>query len=182
MDEFDSFDTLDVELSAMAHHAYGRAVSSPRGLDVPEGRRSRPSYWVVCSPGESLPDSTEVLCVTGSRGDGSDDGDDENGGPGALAVFSFQEEEAEAFLRLRGRRLRGRGLRTRELEGGELISLLYGLWGGLSRVALDPVPEAEHQSVDSMVIVSREEFVKLLVSRVMVPAPRPLSGQPASRN
>ncbi|WP_047866477.1 hypothetical protein [Rubrobacter aplysinae] len=171
-DAFKTFDVDDTELMAGAHEAYGRAINamkSPHGPDAPDERRLSPSYWVVCTPRERLPDPSEVLCVTGGRGEGIEDG---AGARRALAVFSFREE-AEAFRRLRSR---GRGLRIRELDGGELISVLYGQWGGLGRVALDPVPEAEHHVADRLVIVSREEFVKLLVSRVRFPVPSPPGG------
>jgi hypothetical protein len=87
-----------------------------------------------------------------------------------LAVFSFREE-AEAFSRLQGC---GPGLRVREFDGGELVSLLYGPWGGFTRVALDPMPEDEYQAAQRLVIVSRKEFVKLLRSRTRVPSPQPI--------
>lgn len=174
----DKLDTLNMGLSAVTHEAHGRAVNAtsyPRGSDVPDDRRRRTDYWVICTPQARLPYPTEVLCVTGGRGDGPDAGDDSRQ---ALAAFGFREE-AEAFRRLCAR---GRALRVRDLGGRDFISLLYSPQGGLSRVALDPVPEAGRQIADSLVIVGREEFVKLLVSRVSLPAPLSPMHTLASRN
>lgn len=157
----DTFGTDD--LFHMIREAYGQVLRAPRS---PDAGLWNLSFWVVCGDQRHPSGPVEVLRAGGDA-------------PGAaLAVFSF-EEEAEAFLELRGC---DQGLRVRELDGGELVSLLYGLWSGFSRVALDPVPEADCGAVDGIVTVSRKEFVRRILSRAQPVSSWPTRGVPVSGN
>lgn len=160
----------------MARGAYGRVPGTQRVADAADERRRSASYWIVCVSERRPPNPEELLCVMGEpEGFSGEDryGEGDRGSRGysrALAVFSFREE-AEDFFRLRGGR---QWLRVREFAAGELISLLYGLWGGFTGVALDPMPEVEHWAAEGLVIVDRGEFVKLLVRRVNRLSPAPV--------
>src|SRR5215213_8728805 len=92
-------------------------------------------------------------------------------GPGgeALPVFSFKEE-AEMFLRLEAL---GEGWRTRKTTSGELVSMLYGLCGGVRRVALDPLPAVcGGEAMLGLVSLEREIFARTLTGRDGFSAPR----------
>jgi hypothetical protein len=78
----------------------------------------------------------------------------------ALNIFSF-EEEARLFLRLgthSGWRVRATGL-------GELVSVLYGPCREVELVALDPLPQREAETVNSLLCVDRERFVGFLLRK-----------------
>ena len=82
------------------------------------------------------------------------------GGAGeTLPIFSF-EEEAGAFLQFAEM---GTGWRTRMTTAGELISLLYGPCAGVERVALDPLPVFDGETMMDLVSLLRERFVRILV-------------------
>ena len=69
-----------------------------------------------------------------------------------------REEEARLFLRLgthSGWRVRATGL-------GELVSVLYGPCREVELVALDPLPQREAETVNSLLCVNRERFVGFL--------------------
>jgi hypothetical protein len=77
----------------------------------------------------------------------------------ALPVFSF-EEEAEMFLRLG---TPGPGWRARKTTTEELVSLLYGLYVGVKRVTLDPLPVVDGEMVFDLVDLGREDFLRNIV-------------------
>ncbi len=76
-------------------------------------------------------------------------------GKEALAVFSF-EDEARMFLELGAF---GGHWRLRETRAGELISILYCLYAGVRRVALDPLP-GPSAVLNDLVSMGREAFVE----------------------
>jgi hypothetical protein len=80
-------------------------------------------------------------------------------GEQALPVFSG-EGEAEMFVWLEG--AFEDGWRVRETSAGELVSILYGPCAGVGRVALDPSPGMEAESI-RLVSVGRERFVSWVV-------------------
>jgi hypothetical protein len=84
----------------------------------------------------------------------------------ALPVFS-SEEEAKIFLRSEGMTNRWQ---VRESSADELVSLLYGPYAGVKKVALDPSPEMVIEGSVDLVSLLRERFVSL----VMVRRRRPL--------
>ncbi len=80
-------------------------------------------------------------------------------GEQALPIFSG-EGEAEMFVWLGG--AFEDGWRVRETSGGELVSILYGPYAGVGRVALDPLPGMVTETI-RLVSVSRERFVNWIV-------------------
>ncbi len=79
----------------------------------------------------------------------------------ALPVFSF-EEEAEMFLRLGAF---GTGWRARRATPGELASVLCGPCAGVSKVALDPPPEACGEAWLAFVSLGRTDFLRTLADK-----------------
>jgi hypothetical protein len=85
----------------------------------------------------------------------------------ALPVFSF-EEEAEMFLRLG---LPGKkGWQVREATCRELASLLCAPCTDISHVALDPLPETVSERTVGLLCLSREHFIRVLLSDLTPPA------------
>ena len=80
-------------------------------------------------------------------------------GEQALPIFS-SEGEAEMFVWLAG--AFEDDWRIRETSAGELLSILYGPCAGVGRVALDPSPGMEAESI-RLVSVGRERFVSWVV-------------------
>lgn len=78
-----------------------------------------------------------------------------------MPVFSFREE-AEAFLHLLAEANGGGGWKARETSNGELVSLLYGPYTSVRKVALDPPSVTDH-AVLSLVSTDRKCFVQYLV-------------------
>src|SRR5919199_1832074 len=82
------------------------------------------------------------------------------GGAGeTLPIFSF-EQEADEFLR---RAALETGWQTRMTTAEELSSLLYGPCAGVERVALDPLPVFDGETMMDLVSLLREWFVRILV-------------------
>ena len=82
-------------------------------------------------------------------------------GGAALPVFSF-EEEAEMFVRLGAF---GVGWQPRRATPGELVSVLRGPYAGVSKVALDPPPEACGEAWLAFVSLSRTGFLRTLAGK-----------------
>ncbi len=78
-----------------------------------------------------------------------------------LPVFSF-EEEAEMFLNME---YAAEGWQVRETAREELVSVLYGPCREVTHVALDPVPR-----ILELVRLSREDFIRVLLSELTTPA------------
>lgn len=78
----------------------------------------------------------------------------------ALAVFSF-EEEAEMFLRLRGR---VDGWQARGTTAGEMLSLFHTVLKETTCVTLDPVPENSFLNASGILSITREHFIERLES------------------
>jgi hypothetical protein len=82
------------------------------------------------------------------------------GGQKVLPVFGHAEE-AETFLRA----LEDSGWQIRETAAGELVSVLFGLYANIRKVALDPpAPGAGAEVLARLVSLGREDFVDLLTS------------------
>jgi hypothetical protein len=109
----------------------------------PPGRRPASKWWLLAT-NESL--GVRVLVA-------------DCGGEQALPVFSG-EGEAEMFVWL-GDAFED-DWRVRETSAGELVSILYGPCAGVGRVALDPSPEMEAETI-RLVSVSRERFVSWII-------------------
>ena len=77
-----------------------------------------------------------------------------------LPVFGHVEE-AEAFLPLANAKV---GWRPTESRAGGLVSVLYGPCARVARVALDPPPEMVADGTVSLLSLSRERFVDLIVA------------------
>ena len=82
----------------------------------------------------------------------------DDGGRRVLPVFSFREE-AEMYARLQ---LGGPCWRPRVFSAGEIVSLLYGPLAGVTRVALDPLPEFCDRTALRLICVDRRSFVRSL--------------------
>jgi hypothetical protein len=81
-------------------------------------------------------------------------------GEQALPVFSG-DAEAEMFAWLEG--AFEDGWRVRETSAGELVSILYGLYAGVGRVALDPSPEMVGIDAVNLVSMTRERFLSWIL-------------------
>lgn len=79
----------------------------------------------------------------------------DNGGDEVLPVFSG-EEEAGTFLRFA---TPASGWRVRGTSAGELISMLFGPYAGVGKVALDPSPEILSGEAVGLVSLDRDRFV-----------------------
>jgi hypothetical protein len=79
----------------------------------------------------------------------------------ALVVFSF-EEEAEMFLDLRLTASKD-GWRVRQTSVGELVSILYGPCSDTKKVVLDPVPDLGGESLDDLLSMHRNDFLRFLL-------------------
>lgn len=84
-------------------------------------RRQRPTYWLLT---RLTAGQLDVLTVGVA------------GGEEVLPVFSF-DDEAQMFARLAS--LEG-AWGARETSTGEMISVLYGPCGSVTRIMLDPIP------------------------------------------
>jgi hypothetical protein len=109
--------------------------------------RQRPnSYWLIVKYESSWIDVLSTNLI---------------GGEEALPVFSF-EEEARIFFE---HRTLGSRWQVRETTGGELISILFGPCASVERVALDPLPEIEVETLVYLASMQREDFVEFLMSK-----------------
>ena len=77
-----------------------------------------------------------------------------------LGVFSH-EEEAKLFIRFGTRG----GWRVRATGIGELASVLSGPCEGMELVALDPLPQKQAESLNSLLCMDRERFVDFLLRK-----------------
>jgi hypothetical protein len=109
----------------------------------PPGRRPASKWWLLAKHGNF---AAGVLLADCS-------------GEQALPIFS-SEGEAEMFVWLAG--AFEDNWRIRETSAGELLSILYGPCAGVGRVALDPSPGMEAESI-RLVSVGRERFVSWVV-------------------
>jgi hypothetical protein len=109
----------------------------------PPGRRPASKWWLLAKHGNF---AAGVLLADCS-------------GEQALPIFS-SEGEAEMFVWLAG--AFEDNWRIRETSAGELLSILYGPYAGVGRVALDPSPGMEAESI-RLVSVGRERFVSWVV-------------------
>lgn len=107
--------------------------------------RKRGTYWLLTRDGFNGPDILSTRLSYGRQ---------------ALAVFSF-EEEAEMFLRLRGR---ADGWQARETTAGEMLSLFYTVLKEIICVTLDPIPENSFLNASGILSISREHFIERLES------------------
>lgn len=102
-----------------------------------------PSYWLIVREERSR---VEVLTIW-LAGHGE-----------ALPVFSF-EEEARSFCERRG--LEG-GWRDKKVATDELALVLIGLRADVERVALDPLPQADTETLLVLTHMGCEDFVEFL--------------------
>jgi hypothetical protein len=80
-------------------------------------------------------------------------------GEEVLPVFS----SAEAAGRFLASQVRGEGWYVRQFSSGELVSLLFGLYGRAGRVLPNPLPGALSGEGASSSLVSRERFIEFLI-------------------
>lgn len=137
---------VDYGSTASERESFERQPSESGSAANGGGVSPQPCYWLAARQA-SRGTGIEVLTL------------DPAGGGGVLPVFSF-EEKAEMFLKLEGLRDEWR---TRRTGRGELISLLFGLCGGVGSVVLDPLSENPSGRVDtaSPVSLSRRSFARL---------------------
>jgi hypothetical protein len=79
------------------------------------------------------------------------------GGEEVLPVFS----SAEAAGRFLSSHVRGEGWYVRQFSTGELVSLLFGLYGRVGRVMHNPLPGA--LSGEGVPTMSRDRFIESLI-------------------
>lgn len=108
--------------------------------------RRRQRWWVVAKTGKG---TVEVLTTNVD-------------GKKILPIFSF-EEEADLFCRFQVRD----GCRVRETSPGELVSILCGPCASVKTLTLDPLPEIYDREMIRLVSVSRENFVRTLLARII---------------
>ena len=116
-----------------------------RTLEPGRGRAPRPPLWLLT---RRRCGRTEVLAaelVAGSR---------------ALPVFSFAEE-ARLFVGLGA--CEGAGWHGEEIEAEDLAFLLLGPLGGISSVALDPLPGFGIEPANRLLCLGRGSFLDLLL-------------------
>jgi hypothetical protein len=80
-------------------------------------------------------------------------------GQKTIPVFSFREE-AEMYMRFEGRG----SWWVRKTSAEELISLLFGPYSCVEKVALDPLPEICDEGMSRLVSVRRKDFALRLLS------------------
>jgi hypothetical protein len=80
-------------------------------------------------------------------------------GEEVLPVFS----SAEAARRFLSSQVRGDGWYVRQFSTGELVSLLFGLYGRVGRVLPNPLPGALSGEDASSSPVSRDRFIEFLI-------------------
>ncbi len=78
-------------------------------------------------------------------------------GEEVLPVFS----SAEVARRFLSSQVRGDGWYVRQFSTGELVSLLFGLYGRVGRVLHDPLPGTLSEDTSSP--VSRDRFIEFLI-------------------
>lgn len=112
---------------------------------VPDGTSRRPRYWTIVREGSS---HLEVFTT------------DHDGRGETLVIFGF-EEEAELFL---GLEEMGAGWQVRETTAGELVSMLYGPYASIARVAIDPLPQRIVGTGMSPLSVHSADFTRTVVN------------------
>jgi hypothetical protein len=83
----------------------------------------------------------------------------DGGGDRVLPVFSFRDE-AEMYVRFQ---LGTLGWEPREYSADEIASMLYRSLSDVTRVALDPLPEACDKTLLDLLCVRRDVFVRSLL-------------------
>ena len=81
------------------------------------------------------------------------------GGEEVLPVFS----SAEAASRFLSSQVRGDGWYVRQFSNGELVSLLFGLYGRVARVLHNPLPGTLSAEDALSSLVSRDRFIESLI-------------------
>ena len=81
------------------------------------------------------------------------------GGEEVLPVFS----SAEAAARFLSSQVLGEGWYVRQFSTGELVSLLFGLYGRVARVLHNPLPGALSGEDALSSLVSRDRFIESLI-------------------
>jgi len=79
-------------------------------------------------------------------------------GQETMPIFSFREE-AQMFIWFEA----WDGLWVRETSAGELVSLLFGPYSCVEKVALDPLPKICDEGTTRLVSVSRKDFARTLL-------------------
>ncbi len=82
-------------------------------------------------------------------------------GEEVLPVFS----SAGAARRFLSSQVRGDGWYVRQFSTGELVSLLFGLYGRVGRVLPNPLPGALSGEDAASPPVSRDRFIEFLIGR-----------------
>ena len=104
-------------------------------------------HWLIVKHGVS---GMDVLTV------------DLGGGAEALAVFSLEEETRMFLDLLLG--ASGVGWKARQTWPGELASVLYGPCSAVTKVALDPLPEAVDKGKSvGFQTMNRNDFLRMLL-------------------
>ncbi len=83
----------------------------------------------------------------------------DGGGDRVLPVFSFRDE-AEMYVHLQ---LGTPGWGPRVFSADEIVSMLLGSLSDVTRVALDPLPEACDKTLLDLLCVRRDAFVRSLL-------------------
>ena len=81
------------------------------------------------------------------------------GGEEVLPVFS----SAEAAARFHSSQVFGEGWYVRQFSTGELVSLLFGLYGRMARVVHNPLPGTLSGEDALLSLVSRDRFIESLI-------------------
>jgi hypothetical protein len=130
---------------------------------VSKNKAARRSFWLIASRAHSL---REVLTIDAS-------------GETVLPIFSLQEE-GEFFLGLEATEA---DWWIRETTTGELVSLLLGLYAGVDKVALDPLPGLGEREIVELVSTGRRHFVRQLLGEVAAHSERKIpSGRETGRS
>jgi hypothetical protein len=80
-------------------------------------------------------------------------------GAEVLPVFS----SAEAAGRFLSSQFIGEGWYVRQFSTGELVSLLFGLYGRVARILPNPLPGALSREAALLSLVSRDRFIESLI-------------------
>jgi hypothetical protein len=110
-------------------------------------RGSRSGYWLIAKNDNGR---MEALTI-------------DLAGQETIPIFSFRDE-AEMYLRFEG----CDEWWVRETSAGELISLLFGPYLRVKKVALDPLPEICDEGMNCLLSVSRKNFARTLSATSLV--------------
>ena len=117
---------------------------------MPRNGAAGRARWLVA---RLTTDETDVLTLEG-------------GGGRVLPVFSFRDE-AEMYVHLQ---LGTPGWGPRVFSADEIVSMLLGSLSDVTRVALDPLPEACDKTLLDLLCVPRDAFVRSLLGEEGDPA------------